>query len=207
MNQKNRLILLFVLFLFNACIKDTKVYTIKGILSQNCNHTPIAGEALELWQQREVGNQKATLATTTTDGNGYFTFSYKVDNDNYPLTIRNAGGYTYMERIPQRQNLQNLVVYQAPTTSIKLSLNVQNAYTSSDTLYITDFRIYTTEKLKIAGPFTSGELYTAPTFDLLNQYYDPTTLTLGYKINNGSWILKDFGFKACEAKEIAVDIQ
>ena len=212
MKQKNIISLLTGLLLLSGCVKDVKFYKITGKLFVDCNNVPITKQTLELWQQKETGNEKATLSTATTDANGNFSFTYQVDNDNNTLSIKSSasvGHYTYMENIPQRENIDGLIVYQNASTTIKVKLEVYKTYLSTDTLFYGDLR--TNSISFLVGPFSSGDLYVATNavpVSSLDYRYNLMYFKLGYKVNRANdYTIKSFSSKTCDASEVVFEIK
>jgi len=205
-----------IILLFSSCKDDIDspgdgpTYTITGKLYQDCSMQSVANQAVDLFQEYSTGVgglNGGILAQTTTDVNGKFTFNFK-DMDGFTESIRIPAGQGYtklLENIPQNQSISNIDVFISLTSNIQISLQVSNTYTSSDTLFITDFRNLS-EKLKVAGPFLNGTLYTAINFPILNKKYTGNGESLGYKINNGNWIILPFTFNNCDTTIINVPI-
>lgn len=177
----------FMLLPAIACIllwscKDHTGYIISGTLMQDCNGTPITNMPLELWQGD--GAQKATVAKTTTDANGYFRFEYNSIDVGSNVSIKTGNGlgwYTYMENIPPSKHYSDVLVFQKAKANVRVMLSVLKSYTNLDTLYVNDMRTFTT--MKIPGPFTSGELYTVNNFPILVMGYPGTKMTVAWKLN------------------------
>jgi hypothetical protein len=202
-----------LLLFFTSCTKeDNKEYSLNGKLFQGCTNQPLANKEIILdqriganWVLQTSGGE---VARTTTDANGNFKFTYKAKNEN-DLRILVAAGFgnsSIIEGIPGKKDLNNLVVNYSATTSIQVKLNVINPHSMTDTLFITDFN-NPLVKLKIAGPFISGTLYTTNGFGITNPNYENTnTVDLGYKLNNNNWIIKSFNLKACDTSRVTADI-
>lgn len=183
-----------ILALFSSCKKndDGTSYSVSGTIYEDCNGQPAAGLSIELLQDVS-GNvltgqtSGGTLATTTTDANGNFSFEY---NDQNPQEIsiisRESGNVNHiMSGIPWRTNLSGLIAYRhAPTTNIQVAVNVINAHTANDTLVIADYT--TMDVLKIPGPFQSGILYTAVNFPLLTMEYNGEKKYLNWYFNQNT---------------------
>lgn len=86
-------------------------------------------------------------------------------------------------------------------------LNVTNPKTSGDTLYVNDYR-NPSVNLKVAGPFTSGILYTALNYNLLVPNYPTNNRRLSYSLNlNGAMAIdKYFDAVPCKNNIISIDI-
>lgn len=121
------------------------------------------------------------------------------------MILQTSGGGDILAKIPQDKNYDNAEVFFNPTCSIRVRLNVINQYSSNDTLFIPDYNNIST-KLKVPGPFVSGELYTATDFDIIVSNYQNRPMDIWNKINNGNWIIKDFLLNPCVLSEIVVDI-
>ena len=81
------------------------------------------------------------------------------------------------------------------------------SYTVNDTLKISDLRTYT--DLKVAGPFTSGEVYNAPNAVPVSssEYnYESLSFRIYYKLNNDPELLKRHTTKVCEQSEVVIDL-
>lgn len=214
---KLKILALSSLFMsFLACRKafdlpgEGPTYTITGKLYQDCNMQPVANQKVDLFQEYSTGIggvNGGVLAETVTDSNGYFKFEFK-DKNGYTESVRIPAGLGYsklLEFIPRNQSISNVNVFISLTSNIQVSLQVSNAYTSSDTLYITDFRDLS-KKLKIVGPFLNGTLYTTNFFPILNRSYSGNGESLGYKINNANWIIQLFTLNNCDTTFVNVPI-
>lgn len=206
------LILVLLLLSFQSCKKDGPTFIVSGRLLEDCSMKPVPNQSLDLFQEYLMGLDGrlngGILAQTTTDANGNFSFEFK-DEHGSTYSIRRPAGLGYkklIENIPQNQSIFNINVFKSLTSHIKVSLQVSNAYTTSDTLFITDFRNLS-KKLKVAGPFLNGTLYTAEDFPILNNNYAANIESIGYKINNANWTILPFTFNNCDTTIINVPIK
>ena len=211
------LVLSCLVLCFQSCKKDIDspgdgpTYIITGRLFQDCTMLPVSNQAIDLFQEYSTGLDGhlngGVLAQTTTDGNGNFKFEFK-DMDGFTESIRISAGQGFtklIENIPPNKSISNIEVFISLTSNIEVSLQVLNTYTSSDTLFITDFRDLS-NKLKVAGPFINSTLYTAVDFPILNINYSGNNESIGYKINNDNWIILPFTFNNCDTTIINVPI-
>ena len=203
---------------FTSCRKDIDqpgdgpTYTITGKLYLDCSMQPMSNQKVDLFQTYSStlgGNLNGgILAETITDSDGYFKFEFK-DLDGLEEKIRIPTGQGYkvlMDYIPQNQSFYDIDVIANPTSHIKVSLNATNSYTSSDTLYLTDFRNLS-QKLKIAGPFTNSIAYVANNFGIINNTFSGSSEELAYAINNSTWKFVSFQFKTCDTTDVVISIQ
>lgn len=195
---------------FSGCIKPDveKEYTISGYLYQNCNRTPIANKTLTLWQGGYSGGE---VGTTTTDVNGYFSVKYKPKGvENVGIGVRQAVGYGEYARVTPYKDYNNAIFYIAPTTYIKVSIQVyNNSYTNRDTFSIGDFGKNGGSPiiLKIPGPFTSGPLFDVPNYVIQNYFYDGTYLPLITTLNNSSSNYGKVEVKSCDTTNLVMEIR
>ncbi len=207
------IILSLLIFVFSGCNKENKKeYAISGKILQGCTNQPVANKEVILYQlissNWTLQTSGGEVGKTTTDANGNFSLKYKSKNSN-ELRLQVSAGFgfsTIMERIPSEKDIIDFVIHDRATTTIQVKLNVGNFYTSNDTLLISDYRNLAV-RLKVPGPFQNGVLYSAPNYEVMN-YYVPVNyqFPLQYRINNGSWVFKDFQLIGCDTTKVIVDI-
>ena len=194
----------FLLISFHSCKKgidspgDGPTYTITGRLFQDCNMQPVANQQVDLFQEYSTGVgglNGGILAATTTDANGNFTFDFK-DMDGFTESIRIPAGQGYtklIENIPQNQSISNMEVYKTIYTNFQVYLNVFNPHPNTDTLVIANFE--TNTEMRIPCPLSSGILYTATNYQLLNVAYGDNNykrITWYFNQYNGTLYEKTF---------------
>ena len=187
--MKNLYIIVSIIFIAVSCKKDSpKLYTIKGQLL-NCSNgitvPTFTNTTIDLFQLNNGSNNKSkVIASTTTDNQGNFTFSYYTNNKYDKLIIRTSSGFGFfkiMEGIPLKA-IDNLKVI-LPAYNLVVGLNVSKAYTSSDTLFYGKPVI--ANDFKLAGPFSTGRLFKSTNILFLNTLsYSDNEQFVSYRINN-----------------------
>lgn len=206
---KNILVIICTLLIF-GCENNPKLHIISGYLYEDCSQMPLSNQYVELVQGIGGGlghTSGGFLADGYTDSTGYFELAFEKDN-NETLNLRD-GSVDLLTDIPSNTDTKDLNIYKISTCDVQVFINVLNAYTEEDTLYMTNFDdiggIY-----KLAGPFSSGFLYSTEYFSLPTQNYLSGTFTFRYNINGGqwasNWIDKDVDLKLCDGNSITVDI-
>ncbi len=140
--------LLGYLITFSSCKKTNteNSYEIKGRILKNCNQDPLANYSLEIYGLTTFNGSK-TLATTTTDPNGYFTFSNIAREDCADVYMKHIIDDNYVTtwaHFPVVPGLnEDLKVfelgdfYKNATVNTLAVLNINSShYRSMDTLYI-----------------------------------------------------------------------
>ena len=217
--MKKILIILTIITISFSCKKEivNGTFTIKGHLYNDCDKIAIKNYPLLLRNYYFENNypKYVTLATDTTDANGYFEFTYTNPVAGINIYISDDGGVNpgFINNIPI-QNIDSLNVYGNPTCNVNVKLNVQKAYTSNDILEINDLTGGNKPNKKIAGPFTGSTLYTVPKYALLNAYYFDAThpivdssVYVGYNLNNTGWKVKRFVPLPCASVDVVIDIK
>jgi hypothetical protein len=156
--MKNIISILIIFLLLFSCKKEKVSYTITGrfLPCTGYNNT----DNYEIYQKKNGSNVNAEiLATTKTDANGSFSFTYITSNLNDKLTLRQSSGFGYSEILENIDlgDIPNLIIGR-PLYHLILSLNVTKPYTSNDTLFVLRATLYNPISFKIAGPFVSGRL-------------------------------------------------
>jgi hypothetical protein len=192
--MKNIIILLAMSAIFFSCKKEKVAYTITGqfLPCTGYNNTDI----YEIYQKKNGSNVNAEiLATTKTDANGNFSFTYTTSNLNDKLTLRQSSGFGYSEIIGEINlgDISNLIIGR-PLYHLILSLNVTKPYTSNDTLFIRRATLYNPIDFKIAGPFTNGRLLSK-----INLSYYPEV------IFGGTFQVLEWGMKTPNYNEFQKD--
>ncbi len=213
MKQLITIISLTAVIIFVTCKKDTKqLTTLSGHIYKDCSKQPLANTEIVFFQPVSsdllLQTSGGIVGTATTDLTGYFKASFMPVNNNALKIQEKVGlGYnTLMEGVPG--NVEGLKIYEHSATNIQVLLNVINSYSANDTLYITNFNNLN-EKMKITGPFNTGILYNTNKYPLasLSYYADQNNTSLGYKINSGNWIIKNFNLVPCDTVKVTVNIQ
>ncbi len=198
--KKIAIITLAVFTILSSCKKTSSssdpVYTFKGVLYKDCSKTILANTPVALYDPIIYGglglpySGPTILGADTTDADGNFTIKYKITTGFFPLAHFLVNNSAVLYDVETGKNVDSTVVYKNFTTNVNVSLNVNNPYTSSDTLWVNDLTGNSTN-VKIAGPFKSGLLYTANNYRLLMPNYqssDTSNATkIGYKIANNNW--------------------
>lgn len=203
---------IFFLCLLQACFKGNSEerFTISGNIYQSCTSVPLSNRELSFFQAAGSSLQPPSggqLGTTVTDASGHFSFTYKPGN-NSDLKIQLPAGFGYSDivtGVPSKKNLENLTLRYGAVTTVQVRLNVLKPYANTDTLYITDFRDLTAF-MKIAGPFTSGVLYSATNVGIGSDY-SKNSKNLGFRIGSASsWQIKNFTLITCDTSRVTADI-
>lgn len=192
---------------------NEQTYVISGRLYTDCSMQPLTNQRIDL-HQTYVSNilvggelKGGFLAETTTDENGNFRFEFK-DKGGMELRIRILSESSFndvMLDIPKMKNIFDLNIFKNSTVNINVYLSATNPYTEFDTISLTDFNnIF--QPLKISGPFTSGLLYTANNFKLLNYSYIGGRVNFGYQINNQTEVMSSYQVTACDALNLTISI-
>ena len=211
--MKNLIIAFAIILIITSCKKISNITEperyITGYLYNDCSNTPIKNRGLYMYRNEPRGGRETTKGTCTTDSTGFFKMTYRADNGPEPLEVRFANSNYAIVYLPGNSivNIDNAKLYGVSTCNIIVKLNVINPKTSSDTLYINDYR-NPSVNLKVAGPFTSGTLYTASNYNLLVPRYPINNLRLSYLFNNNNSTLVDKYFNAqpCKDNIVTVDI-
>lgn len=205
---------IFTPFIFFSCEPNELVitYTIEGYIYADCDKLPLANEEIELFQEIETniltGNSTGgILATGQTDENGHFVLTYSPENKSQVL-IKTVSGNNLIG-VPIDTNIDDLETYTNPSCYVEVGLNTLNSYTSSDTLYTTDFNnIFNV--FKQAGPFENSILYVAENFTPIGMNYSENPFTFSYNINGGEWtsdwIYLDLDLQICDTNFVVIDI-
>jgi hypothetical protein len=162
--MKNILLIILITISVVSCKRESVSYTINGqFLSCTAyNNT----DNYELFQQKNGSNVNAQiLATTKTDANGNFSFTYTTNNMNDKLILRQSSGFGYSKILEEIDlgNISNLIIGK-PIYHLIVSLNVTKPYTSNDTLFMANYNSNGSPIgfVKVAGPFISGRKFTFP---------------------------------------------
>jgi len=150
-------------FLF-ACDKSNEIkYTVKGRLMHACG-VPAANVTDVSFKQhgQPLFGQKGMFLSFNTDAEGYFEVVYnRKDANSLDMEILKSG--PILEGIPAMKNLDlGEVFWGVPIFSYVRYLEVNNPYTTNDTLILPDHN-NTSEPFPfkyIAGPFESGVIDT-----------------------------------------------
>ena len=158
-------LLSFTLIFIFGCKKEKVTYSLTGQLV-SCGSTQYtANSYVDLFQQRNGGNYKSEIvATTTTDSDGKFSFTYTPNNnlDNV-LILRQSSRFGFVnlvEGIPIKNIPDFKYYYSGSGYHLIVSLNVQKPYTANDTLYVYIPGSTAATEYKAAGPFVSGRIIT-----------------------------------------------
>jgi hypothetical protein len=132
---------LMCLFL-NGCIEkifgDT-IFTIEGVLYDDCNMKPVPNINLEIW---DTANNSAEKGYGKTNDKGEFKIEFKGTlKGNYSVNAipANGGGFGTNEVgtfVPQTQNITGYKAYFDPQTIINIKLQTNRVFTQNDTLYL-----------------------------------------------------------------------
>ena len=148
------------------------------------------------------------VASAITDSNGYFKLS---GNDHHPalsLIMQND----IINNNIRPENLHDLEIYIHPSTTLNISLNVSNPYSSNDTLYVQaiDSLGY---QLKLAGPFQSGFLYAVKNYmfnEVIlqnNTLYNSEPSILCFLNNKSPGIRSFINLNLCDTSTVIFDIK
>ena len=209
--MKNLIIIIILISSLTNCKKILSVsepeHYISGHLYNDCNGIPIKNRGLYMYREAEIRGDETTKGTCTTDSTGYFKLDYKALSNGIPLEIRFANSnyaIIYLTGNPI-VNIDNAKLYGISTCNITVKLNVTNPKTTNDTLYVNDYR-NPAVNLKVAGPFTSGILYSAVNFNLLVPNYPINNLRLSYSFNLNATTAVDKYFDAVPCKNNIITI-
>ena len=196
-----------------SCTKEAKpVFTLSGRIYTECGGVPVKNLEIFFKQALQgaiIGTSSGGIvASTTTDSLGYFNITFTGENSSNIAIMQKAGfGYeSLIEGVPQ--NAQNLIIYQIPTTMVKVILKVINAYSASDTLTIISLGNYS-QNIKITGPFRDGTLYIKSDFEIGNYYFDTSIEreNISYRINQMEYKRADFKTYPCDTSSVLVKIE
>jgi hypothetical protein len=133
-------------------------YTVKGYLYKDCSKTPLKNYSLLLRDNYyENGYPKfVTCATTNTDANGYFEFTYSnpASGDIYITDV--SGIYPGFINALPITNLDSLEVISYITANLLPKISTINNFSKSDTLIIQGSG--SNPNTKIIGPFINGQI-------------------------------------------------
>lgn len=181
-------IIIISLALF-GCKSKNQQYTIEGRLMSSCT-TPSSNKKILLAQEKgllTIGG--ALVKEFTCDENGYFKVMYNPKNGG-KITLKSSG--RLIENIPSHKNIQlGIVYFNPPPVNFKIRLQVNNPYTSSDTLYYYDWNFPQNGashwEEKIAGPFQSGiidSVINASYMDFPFRYGENPEMNISYYVND-----------------------
>lgn len=209
---------------FSGCKKaftNPNTYTLKGKVYVDCNKTPIAN-AIVIYVDNGIEgngtgihNGNLEVGRDTTNADGSFEINYKLPEGVGVLIDPNltVKGVNTLYGVPDVKNIENLEVYAAPTCFLNVKLNVQKPYTNTDTLLVNNL-VTGIGNLKIAGPFTTGTVYTIPNYHVLKHYYVDTdhpavdsTKYIGSKLNNLNWQINRFVPLPCQSLDVVIDVK
>jgi hypothetical protein len=173
-----------------GCNKDSDVkYTIKGKFTRSCDDTtPISRFNLILYLENIDAKESKTIATTTTNERGEFTFQYStVPNSNSSIGVSTENGrVTYLHNIPKNRNFEANIYAQENYFYI-IKIKTDKPYTTKDTLFYLE---NANNKNFILGPFYNNQVLdtvvlSAPQFWADGANETPTTY-IGYSWKLGS---------------------
>ena len=160
---------IFVVLLLVSCEKSkNKSLTIEGRLMSGCN-TPAANKEGSIRTYDALSGPGIVLDFIT-DDNGYFKISHneKGSISKFYVNVEGGSDVLRVHYYPEdHKKLGDIYINPFPTNFI-ISLDVQNSYTSNDTLAIRDYSSSDpfAQRL-IPGPFTNGFLDS-----VVNDYYN-----------------------------------
>ena len=181
---------MLIIATFNTCKHDDTYYTVKGRILNSCNGVPFANQEIALKQSSSLSGRGGVLNTTSTDANGYFTFTYNssdcIDGENMSI---NCSG-PIIEYIPTQQNIEIGTFFSYGIANFTISLVTSRPFTSADTLYYTNYvyPLSNPARIKI-GPFTNQVLDSIVSFSLGGPFkYGVNYSTLGvrYYVNHSN---------------------
>src|SRR5690554_1927588 len=174
MKTKKYILTVFVLtsFLF-ACDKSNEIkYTVKGRLMHDCG-VPAANVTDVSFKQhgQPLFGQKGMFLSFNTDAEGYFEVVYnRKDANSLDMEILKNG--PILEGIPAMKNLDlGEVFWGTPIFSYVRYLEVNNPYTTNDTLILPDYNTGIGVAKYIAGPFESGVIDTIWNFPYMSKIH------------------------------------
>ena len=191
-----------IIIIFTSCIHDNNYYKVKGRILNSCDGIPFANQEIALKQSSSLSGRGGVLNTTSTDANGYFTFTYNssdcIDGENMEI---NCSG-PIIEYIPTKQNIEIGTIISNPICKIIYRVKINNPYTFNDTLVCHDIAHPSIEGIRVAGPFRDTA------FGLFNAY---STSTVNYKTKNestieGRWFVKNGTFYT-SLKFVTIQVQ
>jgi hypothetical protein len=145
------------------------MYYMSGHIFNNCyDKEPYRNGPVLIKKTKLSSNTgQTTLATDSTDANGYFKIYYTSTSTTATLILKTGNNSELMDSIPPNENLDDVDVYARVYANIKVSLNVINPHAAGDTLIIGFLNAGGGEK-KIPCPLTSGPIYTGVNWSPIN---------------------------------------
>lgn len=194
-----------IIFTLTSCQKcktdkNTPKYTISGRMMQNCT-IPYANQTVRLDQEvATTGNSGGILVTGSTDSNGNFSLEYIPENSG-SIILRNSND-DVITKIPIEQTINLGEIYINTYSNFVFKLQVNNSYTSLDTLFYTNYVFpITTNAKKIAGPFQNMTLDSIKNFPLsgpFNYGSNFKALSIRYYIKGQPYKDVDFNVNLCD---------
>ncbi len=172
--MKNITILVTMSILFFSCRKEKITYTLTGQFlpcSGNNNNTDF-----ELYQAKYDNISSKVLATTKTDSEGKFSFTYTTDNTRDKLILRTSSGFGYANYVTDIDvaDIKDLIIGR-PIYHLIVNLNVTKTYTNNDTLFLANYNNGNPNgTIKVAGPFVSGRKFIFPNLNVRTPTSDPS---------------------------------
>ena len=174
--MKYFLLPLLALSLLSDCRKESEVepktYTLSGRLLQDCQGSPIRNDTLlfEMSKWQWLYGTSATTNRVITDSQGYFSHTYKYQNDYTTATFKTKTGREIIDlKLNANYRLNDVLLNASSNFRIKFIFN--QPYQIGDTLYMyNQFNMDST--IKIPAPFTDQIINHL--FEV-SRYYPPTS--------------------------------
>ncbi|MBK8846044.1 MAG: hypothetical protein IPO27_05485 [Bacteroidetes bacterium] len=211
-NSKADLLLIVVVSIFASCKNDgDTAYIITGTVYQNSIAAPIPNKKVELYKEATTSfpyQPGKVIASTYTNNQGAFNIE---SNDQGIFTLQFSQTEKVIYNYKSGDPLDGVLLFTKPLTNLTINLNVTNAYTSADTLFL-----LTTDaagnQYKFGGPFTSGKLTTLSHYQFqtnvaLNAGKYNTQNILGYAINRVKVIESTVDFNGTLNAQVTLKIE
>ena len=135
------LILLIILTtLMTSCrdkIQDSKTYTIKGQLLKNCGGEVMGNVDIEIQSKQGYSWTEGVHIYDKTDNEGNFSITYsKAGGDDILFSVNSLA---VLEKVPLNKDIDFGIIYYAPTCNFVFKVVVDNPYSATDTLFVTDY--------------------------------------------------------------------
>ena len=212
-------LMISLMIIFSSCHKNDpwpgEPYEITGHLYRyGCPKRGYPNVKLELgWSSPNelyaTSNGGGLVASAITDSNGYFKLS---GNDHHQCLDLILNTYDDIHNCIRPENLHDLEIYMHPSTTLNITLNVTNPYSSNDTLFV-QASDSLGKQLKVAGPFHSGFLYSVKnyTFNEVifqnNPKYNTQTSILYFINRNSVGTHNNINLNLCDTSTVVFNIK
>jgi hypothetical protein len=186
----------------DTCNTSTTIHNISGMIYKDCNHNPDINRRVGFSVFESNTGHNLISGTVYTDSTGHF---------NYPANYIYSGCYgpvihlaVLSDSIGSFFDMYNYPPDEIPTiisedsVHLKLTLQVNNAYTLSDTLYIRINPSYTDYFDFLVGPFSNGVFsFDIPTSTRHSFTSETIQMRWGIGFNYSDYYFHNFNHTVC----------